>query len=256
MIKTDDPKMIALFFKDVCKDKPLSRDAERELWRKVQKGSKAARDEILLRNMRLVAVTCNLYAGHGVPIMDLFIEGFFGLHEAAKRFTPGTGFKFTSYAIWWVRQRIIRALAKGHQGYSRPTRFFMDLRDIRKAEKEGRPVDMTPTYLARVERTARGIVSTEVGRVGECIACDQPGPETTVEEMDTQSAIGDAVRSLSSKERRVVSLFFGLGGVPAHSLREVAERVGLTRERVRQIKLNALDKLERDGSLREICLTN
>ncbi len=245
------------------------------LERDVREGHQA-RDQLIKANSRLVVSMARRYLGRGVPLADLIQEGNLGLMKAVDRYDPDRGFRFSTYAIWWIRQSVARAISDQGRTIRLPAHLVENLGKIEKATRRltqelGR--EPTQKELAEEMGLEDDRVSDILQMAGEPVSLEAPvGSEDTsllgefIEDLDaahppaiaSESLLGEqveeALASLSEREARVLRLRFGLEGGRPHTLEQVGEKLGLTRERIRQIQTQALRRLRhprRSKPLRE-----
>ncbi|MBD3393448.1 MAG: sigma-70 family RNA polymerase sigma factor [Chitinivibrionales bacterium] len=257
---------LAIYLKEIAKSKPLSRDEESSLAKRIRKGDQAALQKLVKANLRFVVSVAHNYENQGVPLSDLINEGNLGLIRAAKRFDERKAFKFISYAVWWIRQAILQSLAH----HSRITK--MPLNQVAMIYKIGQAESRLAQQYARTpdedevaeELQAERRRIRDVTRVGNRavsldatlqsrknsslmdVLCDSrhPSPEDHLEHLSLQSTITEILQPLSDRERRVVRYYFGIEDGCPLTLDEIGQRMRLTRERVRQIKHRALHRLK------------
>ena len=246
----------------------LLRPAEElELARRIEQGDLAAKDRMICANLRLVVSVARQYQGPGLPFIDLVQEGMLGLIRAVEKFDHRKGFRFSTYATWWIRQAVERARDGKADTIRLPVNIVRKQRRIARAETQltaamdrpptdeeiGEIAQMTPDEIAAVRDVAKAVASldrrlgdgNDDATFGELLGDDGPGPEEIAQESMRREALLAALSELPDRERIVVHLRFGLtGGEPA-PLREIGRRLGLTPERVRQIESAALGRLSR-----------
>ena len=234
------------------------------LTQKIREGDQAALERLTKANLRFVVSVAKQYQNQGLTLGDLINEGNLGLIKAAKRFDETKGFKFISYAVWWIRQSILSAVAEQSRIVRLPLNQVGSLSKIRKAysrleqEFEREP---TPAELAVDLETTEDRIADSLNNSGRHVSMDAPfiqgeentlldvlqhGDPATDNSMIQESLSMEVMRSLSSlpeRDREVIILFFGLGSSTPQSLEEIGERFMITRERVRQLKDKALQRL-------------
>ncbi|MCA9783051.1 MAG: sigma-70 family RNA polymerase sigma factor [Calditrichaeota bacterium] len=243
----------------------LTPDQEIELAKRIKKGDQDALEKLTKANLRFVVSVAKQYQNQGLDLGDLINEGNLGLIKAAKRFDETRGFKFISYAVWWIRQSILQALAEQSRVVRLPLNRVGALNKIGKAyntleqsfEREPSPeeiakeLDMTPYEVTdTMKRSGRHLSMDapfnqgEENRLLDILHNDsQPAPDTTLMEESLKTEVSRALATLSEREAEVVRLYFGLHREHPMTLEEIGERFNLTRERVRQIKEKALRRL-------------
>jgi RNA polymerase primary sigma factor len=257
---------LQLFLKDVGKVRLLTAAEEAELAKRIERGDLDAKQKMVESNLRLVVSIAKNYRNQGLPFLDLIQEGTLGLVRAAEKFDYRRGFKFSTYATWWIRQAIARGLADKARTIRIPVHVVEKLNRIRRAERKlvtelGR--EPTPEEIAAVtgiepeevdsiKRSAQAPVSLEkpVGdeeesEFGQFIADERAeSPFERAAEIFTKEALKEALENLSYRERRVLELRYGLGGEDPRTLDEVGRTFNVTRERIRQIENQSLKKLQ------------
>jgi len=271
-----------LYLNEIGATALLSPDEELRLARAVRQGDFPARQKMIEANLRLVVSIAKHYQHRGVTFDDLIEEGNLGLIHALEKYDPERGFRFSTYATWWIRQNIERAIMNQSRTIRLPVHMVKELniilRALRKFESEGedeghadidavaklldRPASEIRAVLRLNERTASLDAPLEIDQdlsVSDAIAGDiSADPEHQLEQSEIEHHVANWVAELSDKQRRVIELRYGLNGNEVRTLETLAEELGVTRERVRQIQLEALSQLRRrlarDGVLRDAVL--
>ena len=252
------------YLEDVASSQPLSSAEEVELAVRIREGDQKARATLIEANLRFVITVAYEYQNQGVPLVDLISAGNIGLITAAERFDETRGFKFISYAVWWIRQSILQTLAEDTRVVRLPLNRVELLRRIsrykssrqhetstRTAEEEiaaelDIPVEQVTDILTRGQRTVS--LDTSLGD-GENSLLEmmpdnsQESPDAMTLRNTLKAEISRALSTLDEREQKVIRLYFGLGGGAKMTLAEIGKRFRLTRERIRQIKEKALRKL-------------
>jgi len=256
---------LQLFLNEAARYPLLTAAEEVELAKRVERGDKAAKDRMINSNLRLVVSIAKKYQGHDLALLDLIQEGIIGLIRAVEKFDWRLGYKFSTYATWWIRQAVQRGVANKARTIRIPVHIAEREQRIARAERElvarlGRaPTDQELAEAAKlplkkfreVRDAARAVTSLDkpVGTesdasYGDLIAGEAASPEEEVTVSLEQSALKRAVEELPDRERDVVKSRYGLNGdADPQSLEEIGRRLGLTRERVRQIEAAALNRL-------------
>jgi RNA polymerase primary sigma factor len=257
---------LQLFLREAGRHQLLTAAQEVELSKRIERGDPEAKQRMIQSNLRLVVSIAKNYRNQGLPFLDLIQEGTLGLVRAAEKFDYRKGFKFSTYATWWIRQAIARALADKARTIRIPVHVVEKLNKIGRAERKlvtelGR--EPTPEEIAEVtgidpeevdsiKRSAQAPVSLEkpVGdeeesEFGQFIADEKAeSPFERAADLLTKEALKEALENLSYRERRVLELRYGLGGEHPRTLDEVGRTFNVTRERIRQIENQSLKKLQ------------
>src|SRR4051795_6483452 len=255
---------LQLFLRDVRRYPLLSKDQEVELAKRIEQGDLEAKEQMINSNLRLVVSLAKRYQGHELPLLDLIQEGIFGLIRAAEKFDWRKGYKFSTYATFWIRQAIQRGLANKARTIRIPVHIGQRERKIVRAERElaaklGRePTDDEIAAHAELPRdqveegreAARPVTSLDrpVGeegdtKLGDLLEGGDPSPHREVEVSLSEQVLRQTIEELPETEREVIRLRFGLTGDDPKPLRETGRRLGLSAERVRQIESRALKRL-------------
>ena len=256
---------LQLFLNEAGRYPLLTAAEEVELAKLIERGDKDAKDRMVNSNLRLVVSIAKKYQGHGLSLLDLIQEGIIGLIRAAEKFDHRKGFKFSTYATWWIRQAVQRGVANKSRTIRIPVHIVEREQKIARAERKLlTELERTPTdeeiaeesklplkQVREVRHAARAVTSLDrpVGEegdssLGDIVAVSEGGPEQEVHVSLEHDALRRAVDELPKREQEVVKLRFGLNGDPdPKSLEQIGREMGLTRERVRQIEREALNLL-------------
>jgi RNA polymerase primary sigma factor len=261
---------LQLFLREAGRHQLLTAAQEVELAKKIEGGDLLAKQRMIQSNLRLVVSIAKNYRNQGLPFLDLIQEGTLGLIRAVEKFDWRRGFKFSTYATWWIRQAVARALADKARTIRMPVHIVERMQKMNRAERTlwmelGREPTLEeiaeeaslPIEQAReVKAAARASASldqpvgeTEDAVFGDFVAGDDPLPEERVESSLRSQALAVALQALPERERHVLVLRYGLVDEEPKTLEEIGRRLGLTRERVRQIELESLRRL---AGLREM----
>jgi RNA polymerase primary sigma factor len=262
---------LQLFLNEAGRYKLLTAEEEVELAKRIERGDKVAKDLMINSNLRLVVSIAKRYQGHGLSLLDLIQEGIIGLIRAVEKFDYRKGFKFSTYATWWIRQAVQRGVANKSRTIRIPVHIVEREQKIARAERElvvklGRqPTDQELAKEAKlplkqvkeVKEAARAVTSLDKpigdddsGSFGDLFASEQVHTDEEVEVSLRQETLRKALDVLPDRERSVLELRYGLvGDGEPMSLEAIGRTLGLTRERVRQIEANALETL---SMLREV----
>lgn len=248
----------------------LTEDEERDLGRRSSEGDRDARRKLEEANLRLVVSLAKHYTGRGMPLMDLIQEGNMGLMRAAEKYDYTMENRFSTYASWWIREAMQRAIDQQSREIRVPVHVAENMKKVQKISKElqqelGReplPDEIAGKMPGKTEKDIKEILSylqspvsleTPVGEEGENSLGDmvEDRTEATPEEaMDTlvrKEEVSELLESLSDRERQVIRLRYGLEDGKSHTLEEIGNSLNVTRERVRQIEARAMEKLRRNA---------
>jgi RNA polymerase primary sigma factor len=255
---------LQLFLNEAGRYPLLTAAEEVELAKRVERGDQAAKDKMINSNLRLVVSIAKRYQGHGLSLLDLIQEGVIGLIRAVEKFDWRRGYKFSTYATWWIRQAVQRGVANKSRTIRIPVHIAEREQRIGRAERElmaklGRPptdeevskaAKLSLKHLHEVRQAARAVTSLDKplgddndASIGDLVGAAQEGVEKEVEVSLTETTLHQALETIPEREREVLRLRYGLGGEEPASLEEIGRRLGLTRERVRQIESRALERL-------------
>ena len=274
-LQTDS--LVDRYFHEIEDSVGLSSEAEVEMARLIKEGNEEALSNLVKANLRFVVSVAKQYQNLGLPLSDLINEGNLGLMVAAKRFDGTKGFKFISYAVWWIRQSILQALAEQSRIVRLPLNRIGELTRVNKVlnkleQRLGRPpevdeiadeLEVEPGDMELLMRLAQRPVSLEMPcddsepdrTYGDLIPDDNvPCSDEVLSDEQLKGDVQQAMHALTEGEARVLKMYYGLEGHEAMTLEEIGSYVGRTRERVRQIKEKALQKLRhpaRSDTLKE-----
>jgi RNA polymerase primary sigma factor len=256
---------LQLFLNEAGRYKLLTAAEEVELAKRIERGDKLAKDLLINSNLRLVVSIAKKYQGHGLSLLDLIQEGIIGLIRAAEKFDWRKGFKFSTYATWWIRQAVQRGVANKARTIRIPVHIVEREQKISRAERElvakleRAPTDQELAEAAKlplkqvreVRSAARAVASLDkpVGEddsasFGDLFASPDASPEEQVEVELTEKALHEAIADLSEREQQILKLRYGLNGnEEPKSLEQIGRILGVTRERVRQLEAEALRRL-------------
>ncbi len=266
--------LLGIYISEIGKYGLLDKSEENYLSRRINQGSKLARKKLILSNLRLVVKLAKEYANQGVSLLDLIQEGNIGLMEAVEKFDASKGYKFSTYATWWIKQKIRLALVNQGETVRVPAHTYDIVRKIknlkRKYKEEGKrqltreeiaeKLDITVETVKRAERAEKGTVSldkpVEEGTdevLGDFIESQHYSPpDEEALRVTLKEDLKSGLAELSERKREVLKLRFGLDENEPETLAEIGERLGLSRERVRQIEAEALEDLAKPRFLNHL----
>jgi RNA polymerase primary sigma factor len=261
-----DDSGLHLYLREICKNPTLTLSEEADLSFRIRNGDRRALNKLISANLKFVVSVCRNYQNQGLPMTDLINEGNLGLIRAAKRFDETKHFKFISYAVWWIRQAILQALAEQSRILNVPLNRVSAIHRIGKSsaqleQKLGRSVSSSELgyHLNLEESDVRECLqlsanpislesplqADEEGKLGDLLKDENAeNPEDPVLTGSLKKEVRDVLGTLEDREEEVVRLYFGIGVDTGYTLEEIGQRFNLTRERVRQIKEKALKRLK------------
>ena len=261
---------VRLYLREIGKIPLLNGEEELALAKRVVEGDKKAKDKMAEANMRLVVSIAKRYSGRGLDFLDLIQEGNTGLLRAVEKFDPDKGFKFSTYATWWIRQAITRAIADQARTIRIPVHMVDTINKLLRTQRRmtqemnreptieelAKELEMEPEKVEYVIKIKQDIQSLDagVGRDGEeedsTLAEfiqdeDSATPEEAASNQLLKEQVQEILSTLSDREQKIVKMRFGLDGDKSHTLEEVGQEFAVTRERIRQIEAKALTKLRK-----------
>ena len=272
---------VKLYLREIGKIPLLSQEEEFELAQKVihgnEKEKKRAKDKMAESNMRLVVSIAKRYSGRGLDFLDLIQEGNTGLLRAVEKFDPDKGFKFSTYATWWIRQAITRAIADQARTIRIPVHMVETINKVLRTQRRltqelnreptteeiGKAMDMDADKIEYVMKIKQDIASLDasVGRDGEDDDSslgdfiedeDRVSPEDAAANQLLKEQIASILSTLTDREQKIIKMRFGIGGGKSHTLEEVGAEFSVTRERIRQIEAKALAKLRKNKDTKKL----
>ena len=268
---------VRLYLREIGKIPLLNAEEELALAQKVVAGDKKAKDKMAEANMRLVVSIAKRYSGRGLDFLDLIQEGNTGLLRAVEKFDPDKGFKFSTYATWWIRQAITRAIADQARTIRIPVHMVETINKLLRTQRRmtqelnreptieelAKELEMEPEKVEYVIKIKQDITSLDagVGRDGEDedsvlgdFIEDEDGatPEESAASQLLKEQVQSVLSTLSDREQKIIKMRFGLDGGKSHTLEEVGQEFAVTRERIRQIEAKALAKLRKHKDAKKL----
>ena len=268
---------VRLYLREIGKIPLLSPEEELEIAHKVAEGDKRAKDKMAEANMRLVVSIAKRYSGRGLDFLDLIQEGNTGLLRAVEKFDPDKGFKFSTYATWWIRQAITRAIADQARTIRIPVHMVETINKLLRTQRRmtqelnreptieelAKELEMEPEKVEYVMKIKQDITSLDagVGRDGEdedsvlgdfIEAEEGVAPEESAASQLLKEQVQSILGTLSEREQKILKMRFGLESGKSHTLEEVGQEFAVTRERIRQIEAKALAKLRKHKDAKKL----
>ena len=267
-ITNRESEALEVYLQEIGKEELISPEEEVELAQRIKKGDRKALERLTRANLRFVVSVAKQYQNQGLSLPDLINEGNVGLIKAAEKFDETRGFKFISYAVWWIRQCILQAIADQSRIVRLPLNQVGSVNKINRAvnrfeqENERRPsveelsedidlslekIDAAMSINTRHVSVDAPLSNDDDGSLLDILVnADAPSADRTLVDESLKAEIDNALKSLSERERNILRAFFGIGQ-PEMTLDEIGAKFGLTRERVRQLKEKALRRLRQDN---------
>lgn len=266
---------VRLYLKQIGQIPLLKKHEEVELAKQIAQGSEEAKQKLMEANLRLVVSISKKYAGKGIHLLDLIQEGNIGLMRAIDKFDHTKGFKFSTYATWWIRQAITRAIADQARTIRVPVHMIEAINKTIKAERQltielgrepkleelAKATNQEPKKVAEILEVSKEVISLDYtigddgdqSNLGDFVEDKETqSPSDTLIEKDLKEQINELLNTLTEREEEVIRLRFGLDGGQPQTLQEVGEIFGITRERVRQIESKALEKLKQPSRSKKV----
>ncbi len=256
---------VRMYLREIGRIPLLSADQEIDLAQRIEKGENPAKKKLTESNLRLVVSIAKRYVGRGLTLLDLIQEGNQGLIRAVEKYDWRRGYKFSTYATWWIRQAITRAIADQARTIRVPVHMVETINKLMRTSRKlmqelgrdptpeeiGQTMEITPTKVREILKISQGTTSLEApvgdeedSLLGDFIADTAPSPYDTASKQLLKDNIREVLETLSPREARVLVYRFGLEGGKPMTLEEVGKKFGVTRERIRQIEAKALRKLK------------
>jgi RNA polymerase primary sigma factor len=263
----DDENIISIYLKEINKIPLLTREEEDHYARRAAQGDKEAIDKLVSANLRFVVNVAKKYQNQGLPLSDLINEGNIGLINAIERFDVDKGFHFISYAVWWIRQAILKAISEKARMIRLPLNRANELVQIEKARKQlqvgkadepeiaeiAEAVNMDKDHVASLLRISQDLVSLDTpvyadkgtSQLGDFIEDrEYRAPEDEAMDKSLKEDINKMLKTLSEKESDIIQYRYGLNGKTPLSLKDIGDKYNLTKERIRQIEKKAIKRLQ------------
>lgn len=256
---------VKVYLKGISKYTLLTKEEEVELAKAAAKGNQAAKEKLINHNLRLVVSIAKRYMGHGLPLLDLIQEGNLGLMKAVERYDVSKGFKFSTYATYWIKQAISRGLADQARNIRIPVHMITFMSEIRKFEhdfqqahnRKPKEAEVAAALKVDIKKVKEAyswmndttsldiVVGDDEDVTIESFIEDESAPTafTSIEDADRNAAIQNILNTLNDREKVVIMRRFGIGSSRAETLDEIGKDFGLSKERIRQIEATALRKL-------------
>ncbi|MFA5513394.1 MAG: RNA polymerase sigma factor RpoD/SigA [Sphaerochaetaceae bacterium] len=268
----DDENILSIYLKEINRIPLLTREEEIDLATRAANGDSFARKRMIESNLRFVVNVAKKYQNQGLPLTDLINEGNIGLMNALEKFEVERGYHFISYAVWWIRQSILKAICEKSRTVRLPLNRANELVQIQKMQRKlvhengedptveelGQALNMDSQMVEDLLSISREMISLDSpvygdpanSTVGDFVEDEYRSAESILVEKSLREDINKALEVLSDKEREIIEMRFGLNGAIPMSLKEIGELFNLTKERIRQIEKKALDRMKQPNRLK------
>ncbi len=268
----DDENILSMYLKEINRIPLMTREEEEIIARKAAAGNEIARKRMIESNLRFVVNVAKKYQNQGLPLIDLINEGNIGLMNAIDKFDVDRGYHFISYAVWWIKQAILKAICEKSRTVRLPLNRANELLQIQKAQRQlmhdngdeptmeelGALTQMDPKLVGDLLSISRDMVSLDApvygdpsnSTIGDFIEDGYRTADDILMEKALRKDINDALETLSEKEREIIEMRFGLNGAIPMSLKEIGELYNLTKERIRQIEKKAIERMKQPSRLK------
>lgn len=268
----EDANILSIYLKEINRIPMLTREEEYSLAKLAASGNQRARNRLVEANLRFVVNIAKKYQNQGLPLSDLINEGNIGLMNAIEKFDADKGYHFISYAVWWIRQGILKAISEKSRTVRLPLNRANELMQIQKAQKSlmnesgsdptmeeiARLTQLDPVHVADLIAISKEMVSLDApvfsdsgnSSVGDFIQDGSASPDEVILDSALKEDINKILATLNDKEREILEFRFGLNGQHPMSLKEIGELYNLTKERIRQIEKKAIERLQQPSRLK------
>lgn len=252
------------YFKDINRYSILTAEEENRIAKLAKSGNDKAREKLINSNLKFVVTCAKQYTGQGVTLMDLIQAGNYGLVSAVERFDPDRGYRFLSFAVWYIRREIIKALYNNGRTIRYPVTYITKITKVKKAYDDfitKNQRDPSDEELIELTNLTQKQYNSVIMDKSYCQSLDTPlnDGNTTLEDTISESiipfsdtftidAINDSLKILNPREKKVITEYYGLNGVPERTIKEIAKEMNLSDERVRQLRKNSIKKLQQRRS--------
>ena len=268
-ILNENSDILQKFLKDISKYDICSGEEQVELARKAKSGDKKARDRLINSNLRFVVTCAKQYVGQGVPLIDLIQSGLMGLCQSVNNYDPDRGYKFLSFAVWYIRREILREIYNTGRTIRYPITYISKITKVKKAYEEfltKNQREPTEEELIKLANITQKQYDSVIMDKSYCQSFDTPINEngsatigdTIVEQTNpfndvfVKDSVSNSLKCLNPREYKIITEFYGLDGQYERPIKEIAKEMGLGDERVRQIRKNAIKKLKNKKSLKTL----